>query len=70
MIEIKNFKNNPILKDLLIEYIYRTYEDDAIIDDDHLMMEYRLLLRENRLNDLFIEEYLQNYIKYGNEFRG
>jgi hypothetical protein len=70
MIEIKNFKNNPILKDLLIEYIYRTYEDDAIIDDDHLMMEYRLLIRENRLNDLFIEEYLQNYIKYGNEFRG
>lgn len=70
MIEIKNFKNNPILKDLLIEYIYRTYEVDAIIDDDHLMMEYRLLIRENRLNDLFIEEYLQNYIKYGNEFRG
>jgi hypothetical protein len=70
MIEITNFENNKILKSLLIEYVYRTYEGESIIDDDHLMMEYHLLMRENRLNDLFIEEYLQNYFKHGNEPRG
>jgi hypothetical protein len=65
MIEIKDFDNNPILRDLLKKYVLRMYEGDAIIDDDHLFMEYQLLLKENRLNDLFIEEYLLNYHRNG-----
>ena len=66
MIEITSFEFNPILKDLLIKYVLRTYEEDAITDDDHLYMEYLLLKRENRLNDLFNEEYLINCLNHDN----
>jgi hypothetical protein len=68
--EIRNFNHNPVLRQLLESYVIRTYEQDAIVDDDHLMMEYHLLIRDNRLNDLFIEEKLNNYLKDGNEFSG
>lgn len=63
--EIRNFNHNPVLRQLLESYVIRTYEQDAIVDDDHLMMEYHLLIRENRLNDLFIEEKLNNYLNDG-----
>lgn len=56
--EITNLKHNPILRKLLTDYCIRIYEEDAITDDNHLMMEYYLLKREDRLNDLFIEEKL------------
>lgn len=65
MIEIENFEHNPILRDLLVKYVLRMYEGDAVIDDDHLLMEYHLLLTENRLNDLFVEEYLINFYRNG-----
>ena len=68
--EIRNFEHNPVLRQLLESYVIRTYEQDAIIDDDHLMMEYHLLIRDNRLNDLFVEEMLNNYLNDGNEFSG
>ncbi len=68
--EIRNFKHNPVLRQLLESYVIRTYEQEAIVDDDHLMMEYHLLIRDNRLNDLFIEEKLNNYLNDGNEFSG
>jgi hypothetical protein len=68
--EIRNFNHNPVLRQLLESYVIRTYEQDAIVDDDHLMMEYHLLIRDNRLNDLFIEEKLNNYLNDGNEFSG
>lgn len=68
--EIRNFNQNPVLRQLLESYVIRTYEQDAIVDDDHLMMEYHLLIRDNRLNDLFIEEKLNNYLSDGNEFSG
>lgn len=68
--EIRNFNQNPVLRQLLESYVIRTYEQDAIVDDDHLMMEYHLLIRDNRLNDLFIEEKLNNYLNDGNEFSG
>jgi hypothetical protein len=68
--EIKNFNHNPVLRQLLVNYIVRTYEEDAIVDDDHLLMEYHLLIRDNRLNDLFKEEKLNNYLNDGNEFGG
>ena len=68
--EIINFNHNPVLRHLLECYIIRTYQQEAIIDDDHLIMEYHLLIRDNRLNELFIEEKLNNYLNDGNEFRG
>ena len=68
--EIRNLNYNPVLRQLLVNYIIRTYEQEAIIDDDHLLMEYHLLIRDNRLNDLFIEEKLNNYLNDGNEHRG
>jgi hypothetical protein len=63
--EIRNFNHNPVLRQLLESYVIRTYEQDAIVDDDHLIMEYHLLVRDNRLNDLFIEEKLNNYLNDG-----
>lgn len=63
--EIRNFNHNPVLRQLLESYVVRIYEQDAIVDDDHLMMEYHLLIRDNRLNDLFIEEKLNNYLNDG-----
>ncbi len=66
--EIRNFEHNPVLRQLLESYVIRTYEQDAIVDDDHLIMEYHLLIRDNRLNDLFIEEKLNNYLNDGNQF--
>ena len=68
--EIRNFEHNPVLRQLLETYVIRTYEKDGIVDDDHLMMEYHLLIRDNRLNDLFVEEKLNNYLNDGNEYRG
>ena len=68
--EIRNFNHNPVLRQLLESYVIRTYEQDAIVDDDHLMMEYHLLIRDNRLNDLFVEEMLNNYLNDGDNFRG
>lgn len=68
--EIRNFNHNPVLRQLLESYVIRTYEQDAIVDDDHLIMEYHLLIRDNRLNDLFIEEKLNNYLNDGNQFGG
>ncbi len=68
--EIRNFEHNPVLRQLLESYVIRTYEQDAIVDDDHLIMEYHLLIRDNRLNDLFVEEKLNNYLNDGNEYRG
>ena len=68
--EIRNFNHNPVLRQLLESYVIRTYEQDAIVDDDHLIMEYHLLILDNRLNDLFIEEKLNNYLNDGNEFSG
>ncbi|MDA7803896.1 hypothetical protein N8987_04905 [Crocinitomix sp.] len=60
MIEITDLSDNPILKQLLIHYVYRQYEEDSIIDDEHLLMEFNLLQSEGRLVDLFIEEKLLN----------
>ena len=68
--EINNLNHNPTLRELLKNYVLRMYEEASILDDEHLLTEYHLLLRENRLNDLFTEEKLINYWKDGNEFNG
>ncbi len=68
--EITNLNHNPILRELLKNYVLRMYEGDSITDDEHLLMEYNLLIRDNRLNDLFVEEKLINYLNDGNEYSG
>ena len=65
--ELKDFKYNPELKNMLFSYCIRTYEEFAILDDEHLIMEYNLLLRTNNLHVLFYEEYLINYLRDGED---
>lgn len=57
---IENFDRNPRLRELLINYCKIQYEEAAEIDDYSLLQEYSLLLRENRLNELFECEKLSN----------
>jgi hypothetical protein len=65
--EINDFKYNPKLRQSLVNYCLRIYEEDAIIDDEHLIMEYNLLKKYNNLEALHLEEYLINYLKDGND---
>lgn len=57
---ITDFKRNPILHGLIINYCKIHYEEAAELDDNHLIMEYQLLLKEGRLNDLFKCEKINN----------
>lgn len=68
--ELQNFNLNPNLRELLANYCLINYEENAINDDEHLIMEYRLLELNNELHLLFEAEKLQNYINDGNEFGG
>lgn len=61
---ITSLENNPILKLLLKDYCKMQYEENAILDDEHLLMEYNLLLKENRQGDLFECERLNNSYCY------
>lgn len=70
MIEINDFKYNPKLRRMLVNYCIRAYEEDAILDDEHLLKEYNLLKNINELHFLFEEEYLINYLKDGNDNNG
>jgi hypothetical protein len=68
--EINDLNHNPILRELLKNYVLRMYEENSKTDDEHLLMEYNLLIRDNRLNDLFVEEKLIYYLNDGNQFGG
>lgn len=66
-IEIKDFRFNPELRRLLVEYCLVMYEENAILKDENLIAEYHYLLENNSLNELFICEFqtiksLQNYV--------
>lgn len=62
-IKITDLKNNPLLKQLLINYCVVTYEENAILDNDHLLAEYSLLSRNNELHILFeAESYSNSYL--------
>lgn len=61
--QLLGFQYNPILKGLLANYCLRQYEDNAIIDDEHLLVEYNWLLNNNQLHVLFDSEYLDNQYK-------
>jgi len=58
--EFTDLTNNPILEGLLMNYITATYQFDADLSSESVWAEYNLLKRENRLNDLFIQENLDN----------
>ena len=61
-IKIADLKNNPLLKQLLINYCILTYEENAILDHDHLLAEYSLLSRNNELHLIFeAESYSNSY---------
>lgn len=60
---ITNLNHSPILKSLLVNYVLTNYEENAIVDDDHLMMEYKLLKRSNQLHLLFECEAMNNYFE-------
>jgi hypothetical protein len=61
--EIKDFENNPILRQLLKDYCEMKYEENSVTDDDHLLMEYNLLINDNKLSDLFKCEQINNSFK-------
>lgn len=64
MNEILNFEFNPMLRALLVNYSYIMYEGDAIIDDEHLLMEYNYLKNNNSLHELFDAENLTNSTRH------
>jgi hypothetical protein len=68
--ELLNFNLNPLLRELLVNYCLINYEENAIIEDRYLIMEYHLLERNNELHRLFEAENLNNYLNDGNEFGG
>jgi hypothetical protein len=67
MFEIEDFRFNPKLRKMLVNYCLRMYEENAIIDDYHLLEEYKLLKRDNMVHVLFEEEYLINYLRDGGD---
>ena len=58
---ITNLNHNPFFKGLLKQYCIMHYEADAILDDEHLIMEYNYLNTNNKLYELFECEMLSNY---------
>lgn len=60
MEEVTDLNHSPRLKELLIMYVARTYQENARFDDWHLFEEYKLLKRNNQLDELFKEECLTN----------
>lgn len=61
--EIKDFDKNPILKQLLKAYCVMKYEENSITDDEHLLEEYKLLVKDNQLKALFECEQTNNSFK-------
>jgi len=48
-----NLNLNELQKRLIVEYMLAVYEEDAIIDDDHIELEYISLRDGNNLEVLF-----------------
>ena len=68
--ELKNFKYNSRLRELLVNYSLINYEENARIDDEYLIMEYYLLERNNQLHLLFEAENLNNYLNDADNYNG
>lgn len=63
--EIRDFKHNPLLRELMVNYYGITYEMSATEED--LIVEYNYLVRNNQLHLIFECEKLTNDIKAGAE---
>ena len=70
MEEFTNFNYRPKLRQMLVDYVHRIYEENSITDDEHLIMEYNYLKKHNELHLLFDEEYLINWLNDGTEYIG
>lgn len=64
MEQVTDLNHSPKLKELLKMYVSRKYQEDARFDEWHLFEEYKLLERNNELNELFKEECLTNRLNY------
>ena len=60
MEQVTDLNHSPMLKELLIMYVGRKYEEDALFDDYHLYEEYKWLKEHCQLDELFKEECLTN----------
>jgi hypothetical protein len=60
MDEITKLDFTPELKELLREYCYAIYEENACTDEYHLLAEYNLLKRDNKLHLLFELSHFNN----------
>lgn len=60
---IEDLELTPTLKRLLKEYVLFQYEEHADTTEYSLMKEYHHLKDNNKLNDLFIQEKLNNLAK-------
>lgn len=69
MEQVTDLKHSPILRELLINYIARKYQEDAIYDEWHLFQEYIWLRDNNQLDELFKEECLTNRLQ-DEQYRG
>lgn len=54
-LEIENFDNHPDLKRRIEVYVLSKYESDAILDDKHLLLEFKLLKKTKNLEVLWRE---------------
>lgn len=62
--ELKDFSRNPKLRELLVNYCLTMYEENAIIDDEHLILEYNWLLKNDELSEMFYIECLNKIEAY------
>lgn len=56
--EITDLKDTPLLRKLLINYCLIQYEQNAILDDEHLLREYFYLKKIDAVEELFNSEIL------------
>ena len=60
---ITSLDNNPLFKELLIQYCMVQYEEEAILTDESLVKEYIYLRNEGKIHELFECEMLTNYFE-------
>lgn len=59
--EIQNFERNPLLQQLIKNYITIQYEENADYSQSAMLAELRSLTENNQLIQLFQCEYVSNY---------
>jgi hypothetical protein len=64
-VEVTDFRSNPRLKELMVNYYGITHE--MSVSDDDLLTEYYWLVKNGNLHFLFECEKMSNYWKEGSE---